>query len=67
MKHANQEENGFEELMSADDLVPIEEDQGRLQEMVSNLDQQCKKLGMRILRDKTEVLVTSRGPVQCDI
>ena len=35
--------------------------------MVSNLDQQCKNYGMRISRDKTEVMVTSREPIQCDI
>ena len=35
--------------------------------MVSNLDQQCKHYGMRISRDKTEVMVTSREPIQCDI
>ena len=67
MKRANQEENSIEELMFADDLVLIAEDQIRLQEMVSNLDQQCKKYGMRISRDKTEVMVTSREPIQCDI
>ena len=67
MKQANQEENGIEELMFADDLVLIAEDQGRLQEMVSNLDQQCKHYGMRISRDKTEMMVTSRKPIQCDI
>ena len=67
MKRANQEEYRIEELMFADDLVLIAEDQSRLQEMVSNLDQQCKNYGMRILRDKTEVMVTSREPIQCDI
>ena len=67
MKQANQEENSIEELMFADDLVLMAEDQIRLQEMVSNLDQQCKKYGMRISRDKTEVMVTSREPIQCDI
>ena len=67
MKRANQEENSIEELMFADDLVLIAEDQIRLQEMVSNLDQQCKTLGMRISRDKMEVMVTSREPIQCDI
>ena len=35
--------------------------------MISNLDQQCKNYGMRISRDKTEVMVTSREPTQCDI
>ena len=44
----------------------IAEDQSRLQEMVSNLDQQCKNCGMRISRDKKEVMVTSREPIQCD-
>ena len=39
MKRANQEENSIEELMFSDDLVLIAEDQSRLQEMVSNLDQ----------------------------
>ena len=53
--------------MFADDLVLIAEDQSRLQEMVSNLDQQFKHYGMRISRDKTEVMVTSREPIQCDI
>ena len=55
------------QLMFADDLALIAEDQSRLQEMVSNLDQQCKNYGMRISRDKTEVMVTSREPIQCDI
>ena len=67
MKRANQEENSIEELMFADNSVLIAEDQIRLQEMVSNLDQQCNKYGMRIPRDKTEVMVTSREPIQCDI
>ena len=44
MKRANQEENSIEELMFADDLVLIAEDQIRLQAMVSNLDQQCKNM-----------------------
>ena len=67
MKRANHEGNSIEELMFADDLVLIAEDQSRLPEMVSNLDQQCKNYGMRISRDKTEVMVTSREPIQCDI
>ena len=67
MKRANHEENSTEDLMFADDSVLIAEDQSRLQEMVSNLDQQCKNYGMRISRDKTEVMVTSREPIQCDI
>ena len=67
MKRANQDDNSIEEQMFADDLVLIAEDQIRLQEMVSNLDQQCKNYGMRIARDKTEVKVTSREPIQCDI
>ena len=67
MKRANQDENSIEELMLADDLVLIAEYKSRLQEMDSNLDQQCKNYGMRISRDKTEVMVTSREPIQCDI
>ena len=66
-KRANQEENSIEERMFADDLVLIAEDQSRLYEMVSNLDQQCKHHGMIISRDNTEVIVTSREPIQCDI
>ena len=62
MKRVNQEENTIEELMFADDLVLIAEDQITLQELVSNLDQQCKKYDMRISRDKTEVMATSRKP-----
>ena len=54
--------------MLADELVLIAEDQSRLQEMVPNLDQQCKNYGMIFSRDKTtEVTVTSREPIQCDI
>ena len=53
--------------MFADDLVLIAEDQIRLPRMASNLDQQCQKYGMRISRDKTEVMVTSRERIQCDI
>ena len=60
MKRANQEENSVEELLFANDLVLIAEDQIRLQEMVSTLDQQCKNYGIGISRDKTEVMVTSR-------
>ena len=67
MKRANQEGNSIEELMFADDLVLQAEDTIRLQEMVSNLDQQSKNYGMRISRDKTEVMVTSKEPIQCDI
>ena len=67
MKQANQEENGIEELMFAYDVVLIAEDQIRLQEMISLLYQQCKTYGMRIPRDKTEVIVTSREPIQCYI
>ena len=67
MKRANQEENSIEELMFADDLVLIAEDQIILQEMFSNIDQQCKNYGMRISRDKTQVMVTSRESIQCDI
>ena len=44
MKQANQEDNGIEELMFADDLALIAEDQIRRQEMVSNIDQQCKNM-----------------------
>ena len=43
------------------------QEENSIQEMVSNLDQQCKKYGMRISREKTEVMVTSREPIQCDI
>ena len=67
MKRANKEENSIEELMFADDLVLIAMDQSIFQEMVSNLDQQCKNYGMRMSRDKTEVMITSREPIQCDI
>ena len=35
--------------------------------MVSNLDMRCKNYGMRSSRDKTEVMVTSREPIQCDL
>ena len=67
MKRANQEENSIEELMFADDLVLIADDHIRLQEMVSNLYQQYINYDMRISRDKTEVMVTCREPIQCDI
>ena len=67
MKRANQEENGIEELIFADYLGLIAEDQSRHQEMVSNLDQQCKNYGMRISRDKTEVMVTRKVSIKCDI
>ena len=67
MKRANQEENSIEEPMFADDLVLIAKDQSIFQEMVSHLDQQCKNYGMRMSRDKTEVMITSREPIQCDI
>ena len=59
MKRTNQEDNSIEELMFADDLVLTADDQSRLQEMFSNLDQQYKNDGMSISRGKTEVMVTS--------
>ena len=67
MKQANQEENGIEELMFADDVELIADDQSRLQEMISLLYQQCKTYGMRISRAKSEVMVASREPIQCNI
>ena len=54
-------------MMFADDLVLIAEGQGRLQEMVSDLDQLSNNYGIRISRDKTKVMVTSREPIHCDI
>ena len=63
MKRANQEENSIEELMFADDIVLIAEDQIRLQETVSNLGQQCKNYGMRISRDKTGAYLCSPVPM----
>ena len=60
MKRANQEENSIEELMFPDSLVLIAEDQSILQEMVSNIASNAKNYGMKISRDKTEVMVTSR-------
>ena len=60
---AHQEENGIEELLFADYLALIAEYQGRLQEMVSDLDQLCKTYGMRI----SGVMVTSREQMQYDI
>ena len=44
MKRANQKENSIEELLFADDVVLIADDQIRLEEMDSNLDQQCKNM-----------------------
>ena len=46
MGRANQEENSIEELMFADDMVLMAEDQIILREMVSELDQRCRKYGM---------------------
>ena len=66
MNRANQDKNGIEEVMFADDLVLIADDQGILQAMVSNLDHQCNNYGTRISRDNTEMMVTSREPIQCD-
>ena len=63
MKQANQEANSIEELMLADDLVLIAGDQIRLQEKVSNIELQCKKYGIRVSQEKTEVMVTSREPI----
>ena len=53
--------------MFADDLVLISYAHGTLDEMVSHLDQQCKNYGMRISRDRTEVIVTSREPRHYDV
>ena len=44
MKRANQEENNIEEPLFADDVVLIADEQIRLEEMDSNLDQQCKNM-----------------------
>ena len=63
-KLANQEGDCIGELTYTYDLVLISDDHSRVQEMVSNLDQQCKNYGMIILREKTEV---SREPTQCGI
>ena len=43
MKRENQKNCGTEEMMFADDLVLIRVDQGSLQEMVSNIDQQWEQ------------------------
>ena len=58
----------FEKFTFADDLLLISDgDQSRCQEMVSHLVQQCQNYVMRISRDNTEVLVTSREPNHCDM
>ena len=67
MGRANQEENSIEELMFADDMVLMAEDQIILREMVSELDRRCRKYGMGVSRDGTEVVVTNGEPVQCDV
>ena len=68
-KRANQGENtSIEALMFAYNLVLIWDDKGRLQEMVSNLERKYKtNCGMRISWDETEVMVTSREPIRCDL
>ena len=54
MKRENREEDGIDELMFADDLVLISDEQGTLHEMVSNLYQQFKNYAMRISRGVSE-------------
>ena len=53
------EEDCIEKPLFVDNFMLVSDDQGRLREMVSNLDQLSKNYDTRISRDKTEVMITS--------
>ena len=49
-------EKNINSIRYADDMVLIADSEEKLQDLVSNLDEECRRMGLKINIDKTEAI-----------